>query len=160
MATHHELKSRKIIHIIPAVGWLAKYLDASDQSPDNYSPIACWALVEGEDGERWVEGLEATSDGLEFAENVSNFSEYVQHDQITEDTWYAKYQALVEKLDTDHELSAADSLIRERKVETLVDKMKESDRELYERLTNTPGFSYYFNQLVSIAQDDDALPEA
>lgn len=34
----------------------------------------------------------------------------------------------------------------------LLDRMLESDKELYEKILDTPGFSYYFNELVKLAQ--------
>jgi len=92
---------RKVIQIIPADGWFARYTDASQDSPDNVYPLACWALVESETGERWVEGMDSASDGIALAPDTTNFIEYVHTSEIQGETWYAKYHQLLAQVEAD-----------------------------------------------------------
>jgi hypothetical protein len=69
-----EIKGEKIIQIVAAApGWYAMY--KQDDNSISYSPIACWALVQDEQGYLGIEGY----DGMEYisraAEN-SNFEGY------------------------------------------------------------------------------------
>lgn len=41
-----------------------------------------------------------------------------------------------------------------------LDKMLQTDRELYEKILDTQGFSYYFNNICNLARDRfDLLPD-
>jgi hypothetical protein len=66
---------RKIIQLIPAEGWLAVY---HDEKTDKFFTlrIAAWALVEDEDGYRYVTGLNA-SDTVETVDEDGNFLRYI-----------------------------------------------------------------------------------
>lgn len=95
---------KKILQIMPAEGWFARYIDAagaSDHDPDNLVPLTCWALVEDENGSRRVEGMDSASDGVALVEDTTNFSEYVHASEIDEETWYAKYQELLRQVEAD-----------------------------------------------------------
>ena len=64
--------NRKIIQIVPSVGWFALYLEDGSVRKD---PLACWALVEDDDGFRHVIGMEAT-DFVSSAEDIGGFQGY------------------------------------------------------------------------------------
>lgn len=70
--------SKKIIQIMPAIGWYATYKDGAEL---HYNPLVCWALVEA-DGVRFVAGMD---DGapIDFCEEVSNFDGYVYEPERT-----------------------------------------------------------------------------
>jgi hypothetical protein len=160
MPTRHEGTNRKIIQVIPATGWYARFIDSADAPPDEYVPLVFWALVEDEQGQRWVEGLECTFDGVLFAEDVSNFLEYVSQAEMNSETWYAKYLELRDKLDAASETDALESAARTLLIDALLDKMKEADADLFRRLMETPGFSYHFKQAIEVAKGEDPLPES
>ena len=64
----------KILQIIPASGWYAKFHDKEDL----LVPLACWALCQNEVGETYVAGIDATSDGVtNFVEDADNFEGYI-----------------------------------------------------------------------------------
>lgn len=63
----------KILQIIPANGWSAKY---TQEDGDFTSPLVCWALVEDEDGTRRVVGLDG-ADYVDTAECAVNFQRYI-----------------------------------------------------------------------------------
>lgn len=44
--------------------------------------------------------------------------------------------------------------VKQIKVAKLLDKMIESDPELYERILDTNGFAFYFNELCLLAEED------
>lgn len=65
----------KILQIIPAAGWYAKYTD--DTAADPLDPVVCFALVEiSRDGEIWREVRPLGPDGkrIELVDTASNFS--------------------------------------------------------------------------------------
>ena len=65
----------KILQIIPAAGWYAKYTD--DAAADPLDPVVCFALVEiSRDGATWQEVRPMGTDGkrIELVDNASNFS--------------------------------------------------------------------------------------
>lgn len=66
--------TKKIIQIIPAVGWLALYQDGQGRQFPVH--VSAWALVQLGDGSTDVEGLLA-SDYVDFCEDADNFDEYV-----------------------------------------------------------------------------------
>ena len=64
----------KILQIIPASGWYAKFGDGDNA----VFPLACWALCQNEDGETYVAGIDATPDGTtNFVEDADNFEGYI-----------------------------------------------------------------------------------
>jgi hypothetical protein len=69
--------SEKILQIIPASGWYAKFSNSND-GEDGLFPLACWALCQNEDGETYVAGIDATPDGTTtFVEDAENFEGYI-----------------------------------------------------------------------------------
>jgi hypothetical protein len=44
------------------------------------------------------------------------------------------------------------NLVKEIRVAEILNKMMDSDMELYEKILDTPGFGYHFNELVKLAQ--------
>lgn len=64
---------KKILQIIPAAGWFAVYKNEGE--PETLSPLACWALVEDEEGNTNVQGMDA-DDYVDFVEDIGNFSKY------------------------------------------------------------------------------------
>lgn len=68
-----EAPEGKIITIIPADGWYARY-DVDGVMED--MPLVCWALVEASDGVRAVHGMDG-GDYVDFAEGISNFIAFV-----------------------------------------------------------------------------------
>ncbi len=45
-----------------------------------------------------------------------------------------------------------DNIVKEIKVWKLLDQMIDCDKQLYEQILDTPGFAFYFNELVKLAQ--------
>lgn len=41
---------------------------------------------------------------------------------------------------------------KENKLKDLLDKMMSADMELYEKILDTPGFAFYFNELCNLAK--------
>jgi hypothetical protein len=68
----------KIIQIIPAVGWYAKF---EVESGISYDPLISWALI-GDDKDRTVVGIVADREGplTEYAEAISNFLGYAHRE--------------------------------------------------------------------------------
>ncbi len=73
---------KKILQIIPAADWFAVFKVAGEQ--DAAAPLACWALVEYEDGSTRVEGLEVSGE-VEFAEDQANFGGYVHGSEVEDE---------------------------------------------------------------------------
>jgi hypothetical protein len=76
------LEECSIIQITSAVGWKAVYedVDSEKESLHAYS-LACWALVETPDGERFVTGLEAEPGSANgFVAGLDNFCGYYTPD--------------------------------------------------------------------------------
>ena len=71
MATQRE---SKVIQIIPATGWRYRVMQKDDTGFED--DVACWALVEDEDGKRNVVGLSG-ADHLEVIEEMRGFSGYI-----------------------------------------------------------------------------------
>jgi hypothetical protein len=76
----------KILQIIPADRWYLKYLDELSQPPDKLVPLTCWALIEDENGETWVEGMGSGANGVTLAEDNEGFAGYIHASQIGTDT--------------------------------------------------------------------------
>lgn len=71
----------KIIQIIPADGWYS-CCKLDDGTLWN-TPLACWALIENQDGTREVRGLEA-HDYVDDAEGDGGFQNYVHKSNLPE----------------------------------------------------------------------------
>lgn len=71
----------KIINIIPADNWWAVY---NDKGTLLAGEIACFALVEAEDGLRVVEPMDGYGEIIDFATDVSNFVGQVRADNEEE----------------------------------------------------------------------------
>ena len=65
---------RKIVQIIPAEGWFAVYGD-DDGKPTILVPLVCWALYEDEEGDRYIEGMDAF-EYVDFSQGNHNFHDY------------------------------------------------------------------------------------
>ncbi|QBF81964.1 hypothetical protein EXU30_04055 [Shewanella maritima] len=64
----------KVISISSATGWKVRYNECLD-----LEPLACWALVEYENGSQKIEGMISNIDGeVERAESNEHFLEYVE----------------------------------------------------------------------------------
>lgn len=66
----------KIVQIMPCnvPMWAGYHENAGkDRVPTLFSPVVALALVEDEDGHRSVEAIDHCIDGLDLAENNSNF---------------------------------------------------------------------------------------
>lgn len=70
---------KRILQIIPAQGWLAMFRNRETGNIET-EPIPCWALVEEENGDRSVVGMDADST-LDFAEDMGNFVGYIHESQ-------------------------------------------------------------------------------
>lgn len=77
-----KYEHRKILQIIPASGWLAQMNDNGEGVRPLWS-VACWALVELENGERDVVGMMG-GDFLDFVDVCSDFNVYVHEDELTD----------------------------------------------------------------------------
>jgi len=67
-------KKKQILSITSASGWHARY--KQEDGSTHLSPIACWALIEEQDGERYVVGLDGP-EYLDFCDENSNFDGYI-----------------------------------------------------------------------------------
>ncbi len=76
-------RKTKILQIIPADRWFLKYLNELLQPPDGVVPLICWALIEDENGNTWVEGMECGPNGVTLAEDNEDFAGYIHVSQIT-----------------------------------------------------------------------------
>lgn len=71
--------SRNILQIIPATGWYVVY---RTDGVEDVVPLACWALVDiNEGGERFraVDGMDMSgegADGLILCQDIGNFSHF------------------------------------------------------------------------------------
>ena len=72
-------KNRKILQIIPADGWWARMMK---QDPE-FQPLACWALIEGEDADGVVMGMIA-GECVEFVEDEEKFDAYFHTSELPE----------------------------------------------------------------------------
>jgi len=70
------LTSDKILQIISAVGWFAKY--AAEDGKEFTNPLVCWALIEGDGRVRYIGGIDTDAEGLmASARERPNFAGYV-----------------------------------------------------------------------------------
>lgn len=60
----------KIMQIMPAEGWYAIH---EEEGKRHLKRLICWALIENEDGDRMVEGLETDNKGVN---ELSHYSVY------------------------------------------------------------------------------------
>lgn len=75
-----EPRPCRIIQIIPAEGWFAKY--RNDDGSVFYSPLVCFALVEEKNGHTFVRGMDADSSGIiDFADEPQNFLGFFKRDE-------------------------------------------------------------------------------
>jgi len=71
------MKNAKILWLIPADGWFAVFRTPAGGDKEFRSPLVCWALVDGEDGERTVVGLDTDQRGtVEICAYADNFLRY------------------------------------------------------------------------------------
>ena len=75
---------KKILQIIPAQDWYAVFKGEGGPPQDALSPLACWALVELDDGTRSVEGLGA-DDYVDFVEDAGNFARYIHGSDVVDE---------------------------------------------------------------------------
>lgn len=72
-------KVKKIIQIMPATGWKARYKEDEgdeEKSTQSYNMV-CFALCEMEDGTQEIKGMEDEYGDIEFSDKCSNFDRYV-----------------------------------------------------------------------------------
>lgn len=65
---------RIILQLAPATGWRAAYTDEADGI--SLAPVALWALVQDDEGNRYVEGIEA-DDIVAFCSDTEGCLGYV-----------------------------------------------------------------------------------
>ncbi|MHC4621725.1 MAG: DUF6253 family protein [Planctomycetota bacterium] len=65
---------KRILSIIPASGWHSVY--RPDDGSTQVFPLVCWALVETDEGDTVVAGLDAGDNYVDYAENMDNFESY------------------------------------------------------------------------------------
>ncbi|MGQ7242939.1 hypothetical protein ACUN9V_05680 [Salinicola sp. V024] len=73
-----------ILQILPAEGWVARYQDGDGFI---YTPVAAFALVEADDGQRSVKPLDAASMGFDgLCSDIKEYAgvEYVGVDAVLE----------------------------------------------------------------------------
>jgi hypothetical protein len=75
-----ELNEYKILQIMPAEGWYAVYKWENGDSDMNR--ITCWGLVEWEDGDRTVEGVEVDDGETHLCVEYSGFRHYLHQSEI------------------------------------------------------------------------------
>ncbi len=76
---------RTIIQVIPASGWYAVYDPMPGDGPHKYAvTLAAWALMEEEDGYRYIAGLSANLEGETFdVERATNFRGYLHENNTS-----------------------------------------------------------------------------
>ena len=72
---------RKIIQIIPAEGWVARYRVDGEGVPVITGPVLCFALCEDEDGLQDVQPMEYGDRYAEFCDAQSNFEGILRKDE-------------------------------------------------------------------------------
>ncbi|MEV6520369.1 hypothetical protein AB0M43_00330 [Longispora sp. NPDC051575] len=73
-------RRRQIIGLVPAApGWTALYADVDNKGGVVAEVVAAWALIEGPDGETWIEGVDPSGAGWDGGTcgDITNFTEYV-----------------------------------------------------------------------------------
>ena len=86
---------RRIIQIMPADGWYARYKARTPLEPKILTKLACWALIEEDDGmpptQRTVSGLDV-ADGAatvtDCLEEIAGFERFVHVSELTEQELY------------------------------------------------------------------------
>jgi hypothetical protein len=71
----------KIVQIVPAMGWFARYDDPNDPSGYVDAALTCWALVETPEGERQVVGLDG-GDYISVADELNGFRCYIHESEL------------------------------------------------------------------------------
>lgn len=70
----------KILQIMPAEGWVARYNDAHETYDEQ---LSCWALVEDKNGETRIVGMAAAgSICVEPCEGRSTFTTYLRKEDV------------------------------------------------------------------------------
>jgi len=69
----------KIIQIIPATEWYAKY---EEEGTSFFEPIACWALLDRGDGKTEIDGLVPAGSTLTPCKETDGFSEIIHKEKI------------------------------------------------------------------------------
>lgn len=77
-----KAERRRILQIIPAEGWWAGYTGFADPDTgttrEGFTRLVCWALVENENGENEVLGMEGDGDtDVTFSVDIHSFDEYL-----------------------------------------------------------------------------------
>ncbi|MBW2465968.1 MAG: hypothetical protein JRF02_01585 [Deltaproteobacteria bacterium] len=70
----------KIIQIIPAADWYAKY---EEEGNTFLEPVACWAILD-RGGETVIEGLVPVEGTLVQCNNTKGFTEFIHREKIGE----------------------------------------------------------------------------
>ena len=74
-----------VLQIVPATDWWAIY--GAEGAEEFSSPLICWAVVEGTDGERLVVGMDTDSKGtVEICAYANNFRRYEFRGRLAEAT--------------------------------------------------------------------------
>lgn len=68
----------KILQIIPATDWYAKY---EEEGTSFFEPIACWALLD-KDGETVIEGMVPAENAMVSCNETAGFIEIVPREKI------------------------------------------------------------------------------
>lgn len=63
----------KIVQIIPAAGWYVVY---DEEGQELKSHLACWALMEDEEGERYIVGMDGEGNEVHNPEAIGSFNRY------------------------------------------------------------------------------------
>lgn len=86
MSTRRLQKQDRIVSIATAApGWIARYTDDTNPNAFWEAPVAAWAVLEDEEGNTWVAGIEPSSEGWDGrpADEMSNFSCYARGEVST-----------------------------------------------------------------------------
>ena len=77
------LRKPKIMQIIRLTDGFVKYENGASEPRNKLVPLTCWALIEHENGDTWVEGMDIGPDGVTLAQDTENFVGYIDASQIT-----------------------------------------------------------------------------
>ncbi|MBF0417858.1 MAG: hypothetical protein HQL86_06385 [Magnetococcales bacterium] len=74
----------KIVQIIPAEMWRVRFESPNPRNPEHPIPesewLSAWALLENEDGTRFMDGVMAGDYGLKLVTQITGFVEYKRSD--------------------------------------------------------------------------------
>lgn len=76
-------EKQTIVQIIPAVGWWAAYKPDDENEPLAFDALVCWALIEMDEGEQGIAGVDAEGckSGFDLVDEVTNFAGYYTTEQ-------------------------------------------------------------------------------